>query len=544
MEKGDASLQSSKKIYGVIIGAILIISIILGVFFLSQSSPVNPQPSKSPSTNPSPSFAALTVNGVQVEIRSANRQNNYTSGGFILAPEDDNFEFIFVNATLSQNPSSAKDWEVSLKDEKGNVFGVALSPPIMMVNDSINYTSWLFQVPKTSNSFSFILPNQQTTDLSPFLSIQSTQSPSTTPTITPTITSEPSSSPSSLNDMYEPDNGFDQYSTITISANAQSQQRRIGPVSEDECDFIQFFINPGICTFEITTQAYIRVSIYDLNGDYRTSWYMGPDYTQAVGYENQLAREQKAEFSKSGYYFLQVKVTPSSGIDQGQYVLTTRWEPLSTTSPSPTSTPTTPKPTLTSSPTPSTTKYSLSEAIAAGYVEAKIFGSGSSSGDCISLQIKRLVSYTIEIEPFAQGTQLTTSSTSYQNMVIQKLRGIDHGTTYTPTSRILLTSSDELTYLFSAYCLNFHKSNPQSSTVFSASGTATSDVLKILNAANSLSDNYTTIDIIQVAVWVVTDNISLTQLTNIFPSGVSQIDNAKSLLISAGIDISNKQLFS
>jgi hypothetical protein len=129
-------------------------------------------------------------------------------------------------------------------------------------------------------------------------------------------------------------------------------------------------------------------------------------------------------------------------------------------------------------------------------------------------------------------------------MVILKLDGIDHGdNTYTVTSQILLTNTNQVTYLFNAYCINFHNSNPQDNTLFSASGTANSDIIKILNAVGSLSPNVATISAIQTAIWTVTDNISLSELTNTFSDGVSQIGNAKTILLTAGVDISNKQLF-
>ena len=184
----------------------------------------------------------------------------------------------------------------------------------------------------------------------------------------------------------------------------------------------------------------------------------------------------------------------------------------------------------------------LSDAIASDYVQAAFAGTGSSSGDCIILNIKRLVNYTIEIDPPSLGTLLTTSGDA-QNMVILKLQGIDHGMFYTPTSRILLTDLNEVEYLFSAYCLNCHKSNPEDSTIFSMSGTDNSDVFKILNASSSLLSVVATMEAIQTAIWTVTDNISLSELTSTFPSGVDQIENAKTILIAAGVDISNKLLF-
>ncbi len=197
---------------------------------------------------------------------------------------------------------------------------------------------------------------------------------------------------------------------------------------------------------------------------------------------------------------------------------------------------------MTPTPTPTPVKTSLSNAIASGYVQATIVGNGGSSGDSILLHIKRLVSYEVEIDPLATGTYLATSGNA-QNMVILKLQGIYHGGPYTPTSRILLTNTNEVVYLFAAYCMNFHNSNPEDSTQFSVSGTANSDVTKILNAISNLSPTIANTAAIQTAIWTVTDNVSLNQLSSIFPSGVSQVGNAKTILITAGVDTSNKQLF-
>ena len=152
------------------------------------------------------------------------------------------------------------------------------------------------------------------------------------------------------------------------------------------------------------------------------------------------------------------------------------------------------------------------------------------------------MSYDVEIEPPALGTSLTSSGNS-QNMVILSLQGIDQGASYTPTSRILLTDSNSVTYIFRAYCLNFHKANPSSSDQFSMTATANSEVTKILNAASGLSSNVASIAAVQTAVWVVTDNVSLQELRSTFPTGANQLENAKTILTAAGIDITGKQLF-
>jgi len=199
-------------------------------------------------------------------------------------------------------------------------------------------------------------------------------------------------------------------------------------------------------------------------------------------------------------------------------------------------------PTTVPTPTPTIISTSLSDALALGYIQATISGTGSSTGDCINLHIRRLVDFTIEIDVPVIGSMLTTSDDA-QNMVIYKLQGISQGLTYIPTSTIKLTSSNEVTYLFSAYCLDSRKPNPQTSTTFTISGQATSDVIEILSILDSLSSNVATIEAVQTAIWVVTDDIPLKELTSIFPAGARQIENAKTILTAASIDISQKQLF-
>lgn len=262
----------------------------------------------------------------------------------------------------------------------------------------------------------------------------------------------------------------------------------------------------------------------------------------------------------AAYYFLIVAVPVRSFRDQ---------TPTPTATPFPWSTtpsPSTSTPNLPSSPTPTvpsqTTypKYSLSEAISAGYVEANItgvtgsssifnfnfsFGSarGASSGDCIILHIKRLVNYTIEIDPIPMGTLLVPNSADAQTMAVLKLQGIAEGSRYRPREIILLQNSDPVEYLFSAYCVDFEKDNPTELTVFTQSGSADANVLKIFNVLGQLSEDVTSVTAIQTAVFVVTNNVSKSELSARFTSDATAISNAKTILQTAGIDTSNKRLF-
>jgi hypothetical protein len=196
-------------------------------------------------------------------------------------------------------------------------------------------------------------------------------------------------------------------------------------------------------------------------------------------------------------------------------------------------------------------KFTLDEAVESGYVEANITGvsgmiGGASSGDSIILHLKRLVEYVIEIEPLQTGTILEASGNA-QNMAVLGLKGkFAHGELfYTPVDRILLWYSDSIgKYLFSGYCVDFEKPNPNRDTYFSVGGFAQDDVLKILKVVGELPGNVTTVAAIQTAIFVVTDDITFEQLESRFKSGVNQIDNAKIILEAADIDTTSKNLFS
>jgi hypothetical protein len=267
-----------------------------------------------------------------------------------------------------------------------------------------------------------------------------------------------------------------------------------------------------------------------------------------------------AAVSAVAYHYLSISFTTRNLATQTPTPQTPT--PSLPSSPGPGSTitpfPSTPKPPSTpnspASPPPAPTltipKYSLSEAISAGYVEANITGTsgigaifGASSGDSIILNIKRLVSYTIEIEAIPTGTLLVPASGNIQNMAVLNLKGISEGFMYRIRGAIILDSPNATQYLFSAYCVNFNKDNPSSSTAFTQNGLADSNVLKIYSVLNQLPESVTGIAAIQTAVFVVSDNISRSELQKRFSSGVAEIQNARTILEKAGIDISNSKLF-
>ena len=115
---------------------------------------------------------------------------------------------------------------------------------------------------------------------------------------------------------------------------------------------------------------------------------------------------------------------------------------------------------------------------------------------------------------------------------------------YSPAEKILLWYFDIAKYLFSAYCVEFEKPNPDRDTFFSIGGLAQEDIRKILQVVGELPENVTSVSALQTAIFVLTDDISYEELESRFKSGLDQIDNARTILEAAGIDTTSKRLFS
>ena len=200
-----------------------------------------------------------------------------------------------------------------------------------------------------------------------------------------------------------------------------------------------------------------------------------------------------------------------------------------------------PAPTPAPTPTPSLPieKYTLKEAIDKGLVEAEITGMGASSGDSINLELTRLTPYTIEIE-VPKGTVLLASDMA-QNMVVYKVRGKPGITWIRHVSKIVLDSSEPQTFILEAYCLDFHKENPSSSTKFSVGTLADPRILRILDVADTF--HIASVGAIQTAIWIVTDDVSVKELIDRFPVAPEVIDNAMFILREANIEYDFDRLF-
>ena len=186
--------------------------------------------------------------------------------------------------------------------------------------------------------------------------------------------------------------------------------------------------------------------------------------------------------------------------------------------------------------------YTLNEAINSGLVTAEITGSGASSGDSIYLKLTRRTAEPLEIT-VPKGTVLHASG-GVQDMVVWKLSGIPAGSQLIyPQSHIVLYIPEPQTFILRAYCLDFHKANPSSSTKFAVGSSADPQILKILNTVDNLSSEVASVAAIQIAIWVVTEDVSVKELHNRFLAHQEDINNAKIILEEAGIDTSAKRLF-
>lgn len=109
---------------------------------------------------------------------------------------------------------------------------------------------------------------------------------------------------------------------------------------------------------------------------------------------------------------------------------------------------------------------SLEAASSKGLIEFSIAGSGGSSGDVITLTVKRAVRRPLRLR-LAPGTVLRSASATVQNMIVAAVKGqrID-GAKYRVADVIELPNDDERVYLLEAYCLDFDKENPGASDLF------------------------------------------------------------------------------
>lgn len=175
--------------------------------------------------------------------------------------------------------------------------------------------------------------------------------------------------------------------------------------------------------------------------------------------------------------------------------------------------------------TENTRAEELSAAIAARKVSVSFSGTGGSSGDSVMATVKltdkSAESLHLTISP---GTRLRSGNSSAQNMVVAGVKGEMTGSqSYRGTSTITATSTPA-TYVLEAYCAEFEKDNPGSSTHFSV-GSVDPVLACILEGASNLS-----VSARQAAVWIYTDKASYNHVNQKFSVSRSDWDAAAAVV--------------
>jgi len=175
-------------------------------------------------------------------------------------------------------------------------------------------------------------------------------------------------------------------------------------------------------------------------------------------------------------------------------------------------------------------RYYLLAAVDEGLVNTEFRGTGSCAGDCIRLRITPKLEFTIDVE-ITSGLILINSG-SGQNMIVAEER------------TVTVKPDVELDFRIEAYCLDSHKRNPSSKQTLSVQtdpGSYGEVVVELMKSLEDAPGAQKSICAIQIALWVITDDISKEDITINYST--EDIEDAKWLLENAGIDISHKRLF-
>ncbi|MEO8008608.1 MAG: hypothetical protein ABI728_08830 [Betaproteobacteria bacterium] len=147
----------------------------------------------------------------------------------------------------------------------------------------------------------------------------------------------------------------------------------------------------------------------------------------------------------------------------------------------------------------------LTAAVNAGTVTAIFRGLGVSSGYAVQVTVRKTpkAGAGTLVLSLPAGTQLRSTSGEVQNMVIARVRGrmIDD-TSFTPTSDLVVSGPEPVTYVLEAYCSEFEKDNPSGSSVFALSSLHPG-LACILREGRGLST-----EAMQAAVWIHTDRVT------------------------------------
>lgn len=302
----------------------------------------------------------------------------------------------------------------------------------------------------------------------------------------------PTTSPSDiLNDIYEPDNSFDQYSTISVTEGEQIQSRSLYP--DGDVDYVRFFAETGEYSFFVnSTRITIDTTLYDSNKNVVKEG-------RPFGCENSLS----LKILDAGYYFLKLEsVASNSDI----YTLFYEYAPL--------------------------TVVELNEAINNGLVSILVTGRNLEEID-----IEFTSNYDKDIVVrIKSGLLFNPQSSNVQSMVSISMRTIT-----------LKAYSNYSSTLYVA-CANMSLRTPSQSDSFIISQTQKPEDLTKLMGLTSFYP--TSFRVKQFAIWTITDNPTRSGYVEIgwtaghFSGPTNEeLEKIESLFIEAGIQTQKYQVF-
>jgi len=186
----------------------------------------------------------------------------------------------------------------------------------------------------------------------------------------------------------------------------------------------------------------------------------------------------------------------------------------------------------------------LGEAIVAGMVEVEFRGTGSASGDIVTMAI-RLLEATDDLVSLSvpAGMMLTNTAGGEQDLVIRGLTGVMTGeSTYQSVTEIELPDVEWREYVLEAYCAEAHDDNPSADGLLTASESPNQDLARVFAAVDELAID--DLQVIQAAVWAVTDDIRASELEAVgYGLDEAGLAQAREIIAAAGLDPAQFRLF-
>jgi hypothetical protein len=169
----------------------------------------------------------------------------------------------------------------------------------------------------------------------------------------------------------------------------------------------------------------------------------------------------------------------------------------------------------------------LPVAVATGKARVSIHGTGASSGDSVKIDVSKGPNAPPgeQILTIPPGTVLENSNSAGQGMVVAEVRGrVVSESMYEPASRIELAGKGVVTYILSAFCMEFEKENPSNTDSFDIR-TPDPKLACILKNSSKLS-----VPTRQAAVWIHTDHVTYDQMSQKFPVTVEEFNQGQALV--------------